>query len=137
MPVARNKLETVRYVTIADRALPPERQSVFLLRPLTNKTRAQIQNLVQLHADGRTSPLLGSMRRAALKAGLVGWENFADADGKAVPFQTEKGSRLFHGVDVVNPPTDETLEWLSPEDEVELANAIINGATLDEDDAKN
>lgn len=137
MPVARNKLETVRYVTIADRALPPERQSVFLLRPLSNKTRAQIQNLVQLHNDGKTSPLLGSMRRAALKAGLIGWENFADAGGTPVPFATEKGPRLFLGVEVVNAPTDETLEWLSPEDEGELANAIINHSTLDEDDAKN
>ena len=46
MPVARSKSDLIRYVTEADRKLPVNQQSVFLLAPLSNKTMGQIGNLL-------------------------------------------------------------------------------------------
>jgi hypothetical protein len=138
MPVARSKSDLIRYVTEADRKLPVDQQSVFLIAPLSNKTMGQIQNLLQVSIDGQTATLLrGQQRHSALKAGLKGWENFATADGAPAVFATDKGERLVHGVTVHNPPSDESLEMIPIADYEEIADAILNANRLNDDDRKN
>lgn len=138
MPVARSKSETIRYVTTADRQLPQDQQTTFLMRPLSNKTFGEIQNLVQVAADGSSVTLLrGQQRHAALKAGLVGWENFNDEHGTPAQFLADKGERRVHGVVVVGPPKDETLEMLPPDVYIELADAILKQNQLTDEDTKN
>lgn len=138
MPVARSKSDLIRYVTEADRKLPVDQQSVFILAPLSNKTLGQIQNQLQVSIDGTTATVQrGLQRYCALKAGLKGWENFSTADGQVAPFATDKGDRQAHGVQFTNPPKDETLELLAPADYEEISDAILNANRVTDDDTKN
>lgn len=138
MPVARSRSEVLRYVTKADRALPIERQSVFLLRPLTNRQWTAIQNLVRLQADGESVQVMrGEQRLLALKLALVGWENFADADGAPAKWEVQKGPRTICGFECMDPVTDAALEQLSIADYTEIAEEILRTAVLSEDDVKN
>lgn len=64
----------------------------------------------------------GRALRAALRAGLLGWEHFADADGKPVEFSR-------------NPDVNaERLGYLLT---TELFVAIVNASNLSEDQRKN
>lgn len=138
MPVARSKSDLIRYVTEADRKLPVDQQSTFILAPLSNKTLGQIANQLQVSVDGLTATVLrGQQRYCALKAGLKGWENFSTAEGVPAPFLTDKGDRQQHGVQFTSPPKDETLELLAPSDYAEIADAILSANRLTEDDTKN
>lgn len=138
MPVARSKSDLIRYVTEADRKLPADQQSEFILAPLSNKTLGQIQNQLQVSIDGATATVLrGQQRYCALKAGLKGWENFSTADGAPAAFLIDKGDRQAHGVQFTSPPKDETLELLAPADYEEIADAILSANRITEDDTKN
>lgn len=138
MALARSTRETFPYVLEADRRLPKEQQTLFRLRRLSNAQMLAIDNLVTVDAQtGAVAMRAGDQKVAALRAGLAGWENFNDEGGAPVPFRTDTGTRVVHGVTVENPVAMETLDQLRTEDARELAAAILAGNQLTTDDAKN
>lgn len=137
MAIARSK-ENWSYTLRADLALPPERRTQFHLRRLPNKAMTALQNLATYSTKSSDITVAtGTQKWVALKAGLEGWSNFLMPDGSEAPFRRTEGPRTVHGVEVLNPVSDETLELLSFEDAMELADAIVTGNTLTQDDAKN
>lgn len=127
MPVARSTKEVFDYVTLADRELAKEKQTTFHLRRLST----------QLILRARSLDDHSKMVEFALRCGVAGWENFADADGAPVKASHDKGEQLVFGVAVRDPLSSESLNRLPPDVVVELAKAIVEGNTLTEDDAKN
>lgn len=118
------------YVPQADRALPKEQQTEFLLRPLSFLERAYVDDESwQFSGDGTAQLMRGTRRRLALLGGLVGWSNF---DG--VPFVTEKAN--VGGV-TAERPTEATIERIPLDVQQELAEAILDASKLSDGDRKN
>lgn len=128
MAVARSTRETFSYVTVADRALPKEKQTIFHLRRLATNQQLMLGNLLEV---------MGTMAVVTLRIGLAGWENFVDENGNAVPFKRDTGTVLEHGVPIENPASKESIGRLSITDAQEIAAAIHSGNVLSEDDVKN
>lgn len=124
--------EPVEYVLRIDRKLPPERQTVFLLQPLTAAEDFALQNRIsKQQAAGAIE--VGGLRQDLLRRGLVGVRNFRDVHGGEIPFETDK-SRMIAGRASVS---DAFLDRLASSDRTELAEAIQEGARVTEDEAKN
>jgi hypothetical protein len=117
--------------------VPIEKRTTFRLKFLPSKTRLDLENIATMKRKGDVSINVGSIKWAAMKAGLAGWENFLDGDGNPIPFETDKGRRNISGIVVENPPTDDTLDRLTPGQIQELADVIVEGNTLTKDDRKN
>lgn len=132
MVVSRTKSDVIPYVCRADRALPAEQQTQFLLRPLSSKVVLATQNL---RAGGEMQ--VGTAMLLALKAGLAGWRNFPDPEGKPTPFEQETGVQLVFGVEVDRPVTDATLERVPKDLLIELATAIHTEGKLQDADIPN
>jgi hypothetical protein len=131
MVIARSTRENIRYVLESERELAADKQSVFLIATLPNKMMLAILQLISRAEPQKWIEL-------ALRAGLRGWDNFPDEDGKPTPFAREEGkTRAVHGVEVKNPVKDEALELLPPSILLELANAILSANQIQDDDAKN
>lgn len=77
-------LTTQNYVLNAERNLPPNEQTVFLIRPLGARESAEVQDIIIL--DGENVLNINQMLLERVARGLVGWKNFADSDGKPVEF---------------------------------------------------
>lgn len=122
MAIAINPTQTFDYVLRADRELPAEEQTVWKLRGLSHRERAQVEdNLATQGGDGQLSFRIGSQRLEILKAGLLGFENFLDAEGRPVPF--DRQGAAVH---------DRTLDRIAEADATELANAITARNSLSE-----
>lgn len=126
---------TVPYVLRRERELPREQQTTFHLRALTNSQRFSLldMNTVQ---GGSASLRGGTMAQTALRIGLAGWDNLADENGSQVAYAATPGKTLIHGVTADLPATEDTINRLPWEAAEELVDAIMNGMTLDQVDAK-
>jgi hypothetical protein len=133
MPVARSTRETFPFVTEADRQLSKDKQTTFHLRQLSTRTMLALRDL----REGDEAAV-GKWLIVALRAGLVGWENFCDSTGAAVEFTLDKKARFVHGVLIEHAAASEaSIEYLSPQDAQEIGLAIMRGNTLSLDEVGN
>lgn len=141
MAVARSARESFPYVLLEDRALPVEQRTTFHLRRLPTRLMLALDNLTSLTTgagqENDVAVRLGDRQIVALRAGLCGWDNFADAEGKPIPFEMTRGRSLISGVVVDDAAKESAIEWLRPEWAKELAGAITSGNTFTTGDAKN
>jgi hypothetical protein len=93
-------------------------KTVFKLRALTGVERLAALN--QIGAPGNKTELV-------LRYGLVGWENFRDAQGQVIEFKKDKDGHC----DVVN------FDYLSDLTMLELRNAIQDRNEIQEEERKN
>lgn len=128
MPIALDPKRIERYVLKCDRELPVEKQTVWLLRPLKVREMAAVKNEA-LVMDQKTQELRshsGTSELTIVQRGLVGVENFKDADGVDVKFLLSGG--------VV---ADAFLDRLANDWRVELSNAISRLSEVLESDRGN
>ena len=120
MPIALDPRREVKYVLRCDRALPPEKQTTFSIRPLTVRQAAEVKDslLILDKATQDLKPASGSHELSILRCGLIGCDNFLDSSGKEVRFTMKSG--------VVS---DEFLDRLAYDWRTELANAITDLST--------
>jgi len=123
MPIALDPRREVKYVLRCDRALPPEKQTTFSIRPLTLRQAAEVKDslLILDKATQDLKPASGSHELSILRCGLIGCDNFLDSSGKEVRFTMKSG--------VVS---DEFLDRLAYDWRTELANAITDLSTVTE-----
>ncbi len=133
MAVARSTKESQDYVLQADRKLPVEQQTKFHLATMKTHTHVRVQGMLATAGN-----LTGELVWLLLKLGLTGWTGFNDEQGQPIPF-TRESRKLTHasGIEIQNPATDTTLNWLTVEDAYELAGAILRASTVTVDDAGN
>jgi len=117
------------YVLLAERELPPEERTTFRLRPLTAREQAQVEDTaLTTGPDGRVYSLnTGTHALTILRLGLVGWEGFADEDGRPVPF-AKNGSGTV---------SEACLDAIPSRVRHELANAITEQTKVSEGDRGN
>lgn len=118
MAIAVDPNRIVRYVLKADRALPPEQRSVFLLKHPTEAGEKQIA----LAAQQSGLHLIWS----ALREGLAGWENFP-AGAQTLDFVKDGNGQ----------PASTTILRINTADRDELATAISRLGQLTEADLGN
>lgn len=129
MAVARSAKETFDFVLEADRALPPEKRTVFHLRRFSTRLALRTQDMTE-HQNGQVAELV-------LRAGIAGWTHLVDEDGAPVECRHDKGKHALFGCEVEAPLSEESLNRLPPTMLAELATAILAGNTLTKHDAKN
>lgn len=124
---------THRYIPKIARDWPVEDQPVFLIKTLKAKEAANLQDgmtdaVVNKKDSNDTTVRIysGTAAVKALKAGLVGWENFKDADGEDVEFRENNGT-----------PRMENFDRIPVKIRAELAEAITEGTFLTEQEEKN
>lgn len=133
--IAIDPVSERRYILKAERGLPPEEQSVFILRPLTLRESNAIEDMTVGVGEGDGMTIRsGSVRTRALEYGLIGWENVLDSKGNEVPFDGTRQKR--GGVEFIS-PNSKTLERLPRSVQHELAEAITTGSDLTEEEAGN
>ena len=138
MVIAVNANETFPYICRAERELPKEKQTVFRLRRLPASVGMSLDNLHEAASTGAHVTLrVGAQRNVTLRAGLAGWENLPDSDGKPVEFRAVTGERVVFGITLRNPCHESMIDLLPEEVAEELANAIRAGNTVTTTDAKN
>lgn len=138
MAVARSRREVTPYVLLCERQLPVAQQSRFLCRPLTAYQASCIDGMADISLTGGHARMrVGEQRWAALKAGLVGWENFNDENGQSAPFRRDPGPRQVFGIDIDSPPDDATINLLGPDVFDELADFIRASSKLTRADVGN
>jgi hypothetical protein len=118
MVIAIDPASTFEYVLRCDRELEPEAQTVWTLRGLRHKERAEVEDAIaQSDGEGNLSLRVGSQRTRILMAGIVSVSNFQDEKGREI--QVPKGgcSGVF-------------LDHLDDAWATELANAITNRGRL-------
>lgn len=136
MVIAVSTEDRFRYVCQAERGLPAEEQTVFLLRSLTSKELALLDDGIPQVQQGTdlVNVSVGSMLHKALRAGLTGWENLLDAKGQAVEPEFERCNLLGRNGEFLK---EKSLDRLPREVRKELGNAIYNGSFLTEEDSGN
>lgn len=132
MAIARSTAETFTHITAADRQLPAENQTKFLLRRLSTKLMLSLQNL-----RSGDEGAIGSWMLVALRAGLAGWTNFVDETGAPIEFAMDSGRRTVCGIELDRSASEESVNRLSTADATELALEILKGNQVTADDAKN
>lgn len=137
MVVSINVDESFPYVIKAERDLPQEQQTVFLLRPLPASVGMALDNLHEASSSGQVTLRVGDQRVVTLRAGLVGWRNLNDAKGNPVEFSALHGERPVMGIVVKNPARPEMVDLLPEVVAEELATAIRTFSSFTKDDAKN
>lgn len=110
-------LKQKEYVLETDRELPAEEQTKFFIKPLSARQNAQIQDGMRFNKteNGATIENIGTHTLEILKYGLVGWENFNDADGNPIKFTKNM---------------DENIDKLCVEYRYELSGAIMELSNL-------
>lgn len=131
MPIAIDPTKTWDYILKCDRGT--DNPTVFVLGALTVADEAALQDRMVSIKDGTTQVASGTHTLDVLRRGLRGWKDFITSGGDLVPFKTD-ASRRTRGVD---PVSDESLAYLSPEHRRELAEAIIERNTMSEAERKN
>jgi len=130
MPIFTRPRDSFEYILKAERDLPEDGQTIFLLADLKERHRVKIMDSFRVQVsdgdDGTSVGGSGSRIYMAVKYGLVGWKNAKYPDGTPVPFETESGGKT---------PTDDTLSMLSWADKMELAEVVLEAAYPSEDDA--
>lgn len=112
MPIALTPNETWKFQLIDDRKEPGS--TVWTLRAIPAWVDAEIANKIGFERRSDGTEIVhrnaGDVDRLILEHGVVGWENWRDANGQDVP-----------------PPKKGDLSWLdrlAPKHRTELANAI-------------
>jgi len=126
------------YTLLEERGLPEAERTVFQLRRLTAEERFKLQDGMATASDAgqRLHPHLGDMTRQAILAGLLGWHNLTDEQGRPVEFKRSTKSLNVLGRNCL-PPEAAMLDYFGDGTLAELAAAIQDGAVLSEDDAGN
>lgn len=138
MVIACSAGATFAYVCQAERELPKERQTVFRLRRLPASVGMALDNLHDAAiAGGHVTLRVGDQRIVTLRAGLAGWENLNDPEGRPVEFKAVTGDRVVFGIPLKNPCHETMIDLLPEEVAEELAAAIRTGNTMTATDAKN
>jgi hypothetical protein len=120
------------YVLKGDRKLPKEEQAVFQLATLDPEEYAELEDSLFYFTEEREDKTATSAARKAqveyktLRRGVKGWDNFK-RNGEEVVYKHPGSTRC----------AKENIAQLHPEDRHELAEAITEGNTLSEEDAKN
>lgn len=131
MPIAITT-EPQEYVLKAERELPVEKQTVFLLKPLSARAQMRIQDRAKQSAtetvtvDGKEYPALENRFEVAYErvlASLTGWRNFYYPDGKEVTFDPRDRECNLDKIELI--------------DLFELSLAIDKLSSLDEGAVKN
>jgi hypothetical protein len=159
MAVALSPHVTEDYVLKEDRALPPEQQTIWKVRPLTSSEHYHITcsmfaavdmskgaeaQAVKDHMDAGEEPKLDEVfslvrdmeklmegQRLKVRCGLAGAENYRDERGNLVRFETERGPCGRPG------PSREFLDRMAPHQIKELADAVDQRSKVPGGDSKN
>ena len=126
-PIALTKGRTVDYVLLDNRDDPVEDQVTFKLRTLPFNARMDVFDAMAMDAaGGSVNPGVGKRYKVACTLGIAGWsENFEDAEGKAIVWQSRKKQ---YGMEVI----DEALLDVIPDDVIsEVGNEINKLSTSD------
>lgn len=120
----------VPYVPKADREKPAAEQSVFLIRPLTQREDSAIQakfgGFVANAAGEMRMPGNSGLRAAAtISCGLIGWRNFPPGAPDNQGFTVTKPGKREEALS--RELADGTLSMLPAAFRIELANAISDG----------
>ena len=119
---------TYSYIAEEDRKLPQEEQTFFMLRRLTRREYADLEDgLIEYRDSGVSTVRTGTKMIKALKAGLRGWSNLRNGNGQEVSFKAESTGE----------PSDETLDYLSQDISRELMFQILSGSRLSPEQIKN
>jgi len=136
MTIAITPGETWEYITKADRELPKEEQTVWVLRALDGSESRRLNNsLVSSDRDmKKLSFTLADYQEEALKCGLIGAVNFKDSAGNIIEFETVKVGTLRGST---RQASAAFLALVPAGVQVELAEQIINNTQLEPADVKN
>jgi len=124
--IAVDPKKDFEYVLVKDRKSPIDKQTVFLIHPLTLAECNIIEDYLSKAATENKFPL-GTVKCMRLRMGLKGWRNFKDSKGAEVKFEKAEDGMV----------KEELLERLYPEDRTELANEIWQFTEITEEDEKN
>jgi hypothetical protein len=131
--IAVNPDEEKKYIVKDERDLEPKEQTIFKVKTLSVTEAANLQDnaahVVYGKSKGEDTKMAissGSQALEALRKGLVGWENFYGSDGKEVEFKSKNGKAF-----------NASLSLIPQKYRLEIANFIIEGNNLDEEDTKN
>jgi len=116
-------LSSVEYILECDLELDESEQTTFILKPLTAKSQAILQDAVIVSGDNTTIENFGTHSISLLKKGLVGWRNFKNDSGDQLKFNTSN--------------LDTNINLLSTEYRVELTTQIISMNSVSEAEVKN
>jgi len=143
MPIALSLNATKKYVLEADKKLPVDQQTIFELANLPIEERikiedAQAQYGVSTSKDPEeTADMTIKVHKRnydIVKLGLVGFENFKDADGNDVVFETVATPKKNGSKNIVSSRCLDhfAMEWID-----ELAKAIIDLNSISVAETKN
>lgn len=121
MAIAIN-LNQKEYILESDRELPAEKQTKFFIKPLSAKQAAVLQDSMKFSGEGTIMQNMGTNTLEMLKIGLVGWENFVDAEGNQIKFTKNM---------------DENIDRLAVAYRYELASAIMELSNFGDKEVKN
>lgn len=111
------------FIVEEERKLPAKKQTIFKIKNLTVRESERIKNsLFTKQGTGKQATeqlLIGSQERRSLEMGLVGWENFIDQGGKAIPFNQQN------------------FDFIPSKYRTEIALEIRGEAELSEEEVKN
>jgi hypothetical protein len=119
-------------ITPADKQLPEDQQTEWLIRDLNERQRVSYMDAVKLVDDGSGAAALGgqgSRVYTSLKGGLVGYTDekpFRDSSGNVVPFEKNAQGRV----------SDEFLQRILWTEKVAISDEIVGSMLLDEEDTE-
>lgn len=127
----------VEYVAKCQRGEPKEDQVVWLIRPLSAKESADIQNNL-FRSEGwgkqrREQFLTGTQVVLVLRRGLVGWKNFKYEDDTSVDWEDPNVEKTEEGRDRI---MDRNLDKIPASLRQELSDEIRGEAELGEDEER-
>ena len=125
MAIALDPNRTVDYVLKAERESPASSQTVWELGPISVAQDRAIKNVIAETGFDANHVKVGTLAGLYLRGGLRGVRNFNSANGKPIPFTTDKD-----GV------TDAFLEHLSEDDRMELFRACRDFSTMSAEEKK-
>ena len=125
--LALNPAAPYTYVCKADRALAPELQTVWTLKPLSVAEQALVDDSFGKYVDGNMQVTTGSQHLTALRIGLQAVSNFNSDTGVALPLVKDSSGMV----------SEDFLSRIPKDARTELARVIIAGGTLTEIEAKN
>ena len=125
-----NPAQERAFICEEDSNLAEENQTRFAIRSLSASERSQIEdNAISQDGSGEQRLRTGSMLLASLHLGLMGWDNFPPGGPERV-FRS-KGKGLSRKV------SEKTLSAIPPDVRQELAQAILSGSHLTEEQSGN
>lgn len=115
------------YVLLGDRSLPPDQQSVFVLRPLTGAERERVvdevsQRIYQADGSVRVISRMRTIARELVLSHVESIERFPVGAPKAWPKEPDERQRY--------------LEDMDDDDVFEVGNEIFNRSALGPEEAK-